>query len=342
MNGPSQGIRLLQRATTFALIGRACSKSYTGTLTREIEERLVQRYHETGCEHFATLLVEPYRPMAIGIAKKRRPGNGTKLHARTEYGMFGLRIAAQPSRPSKTKKGKLVGYDPSTGYRFGTYARAYAEKEIQRALWDFDLPSNLADTQAEFKAWAASPIPEEVLEAVKDRPDDDHESDNELVFDYDHIGQSRQKKRRSLSSPNDPGSPCFCISATNLGWLVYWLKYEKPKPAAIRRKTRTTDRELANKARYYAGYQDKLRSFEDIAADGLDAWDDNEDPHSWSEGGCVDAEDVWHPTSGAFRKEQYSLPDKVLKQRWRLASKSVGFKRQLGAILTISAGDLLP
>jgi DNA-directed RNA polymerase sigma subunit (sigma70/sigma32) len=63
-----------------------------------------------------------------GGAKHRWRGNGTSLAALVEYGMLGLRIAAEPSRPSYTKKGKLVGFDPTQGYRFSTYARSYADR----------------------------------------------------------------------------------------------------------------------------------------------------------------------------------------------------------------------
>jgi hypothetical protein len=56
--------------------------------------------------------------------------------------MFGLRIAAEPPRPSRTKKGKLVGFDVNGGVRFSTYARHYADKEMRAALADpkYDMP----------------------------------------------------------------------------------------------------------------------------------------------------------------------------------------------------------
>jgi hypothetical protein len=76
-----------------------------------VERELIRRYHATG------------RPMVVRMAKHRYRGNGTSLAALVEYWMLGVRLAAEPPRPSLTKKGKLVGFDPSKGYRFSTYAR---------------------------------------------------------------------------------------------------------------------------------------------------------------------------------------------------------------------------
>ena len=53
-----------------------------------------------------------------------------KLNVLVEYGMFVLRIAAQSPRPSRTKKGEIVGFDPGKG-NFSAYARNYAKKEMQ-------------------------------------------------------------------------------------------------------------------------------------------------------------------------------------------------------------------
>jgi hypothetical protein len=73
--------------------------------------------------------------MVVTMAQNRWwGGNGTSLKALVEYGMFGLRFAAEPLRPSLTKKGEMVGFDPSKNIRFSSYARHYAEKEMKAAL----------------------------------------------------------------------------------------------------------------------------------------------------------------------------------------------------------------
>ena len=48
----------------------------------------------------------------------------------------GVRLAAEPPRPSQTKKAKMVGFDPATGHRFSTYARHHADKQMRAALSD--------------------------------------------------------------------------------------------------------------------------------------------------------------------------------------------------------------
>ena len=72
--------------------------------------------------------------MVVPYGQPISRGNGTSLMALVEYGMFGLRIAAAPVRPSKTKKGKLVGFDSTKEYRFSTFARPYANKEMRGVL----------------------------------------------------------------------------------------------------------------------------------------------------------------------------------------------------------------
>jgi DNA-directed RNA polymerase sigma subunit (sigma70/sigma32) len=67
-------------------------------LTPEIEIELVRAYREDGDLDALEWLVEAHRPMVVRMAKHRSRGN-TPLKALVEYGMMGLRVAAQPRRP---------------------------------------------------------------------------------------------------------------------------------------------------------------------------------------------------------------------------------------------------
>ena len=125
--------------------------SYPG-LTREVELELVRRWRENGDEMALDRLVGAHRPMVVNMARHRQRLNGTSLAALVEYGMLGVRLAAEPPRPSQTKKAKVVGFDPATGHRFSTYARHHADKQMRAALsdvrWepspDFNSEPNLA------------------------------------------------------------------------------------------------------------------------------------------------------------------------------------------------------
>ena len=97
-------------------------------LTRDVELELIRRYHEHGDEEALEQLVGAHRPMVVGMAKNMWRCT-TPLKALVEYGMMGLRIAAEPPRPSLTKKGKMAGFDVSKGTRFGTFARREARKQ---------------------------------------------------------------------------------------------------------------------------------------------------------------------------------------------------------------------
>ena len=109
--------------------------SYPG-LTREVELELVRRWRENGDEMALERLVGAHRPMVVNMARHRIRSNGTSLTALIEYGMLGVRLAAEPPRPSQTKKAKMVGFDPATGHRFSTYARHHADKQMRAALSD--------------------------------------------------------------------------------------------------------------------------------------------------------------------------------------------------------------
>ena len=74
-------------------------------LTREVELELIRRYHEHGDEEALDQLVGAHRPMVVRMAKNMWRG-ATPLKALVEYGMLGLRIAAEPPRPSLAQEGQ--------------------------------------------------------------------------------------------------------------------------------------------------------------------------------------------------------------------------------------------
>jgi hypothetical protein len=82
------------------------------SLTREVELALIRRYRQDGDIEALDRLLAAHRPMVVRMARSRWRGNGTSLAALVEYGMFGLRLAAEPPCASQTKKGELVGFDP--------------------------------------------------------------------------------------------------------------------------------------------------------------------------------------------------------------------------------------
>jgi hypothetical protein len=149
-------------------------------LTQEIELDLVRRYHQEGDLRALDWLVGAHRPMVVGMAKRKWRGE-MSITLLVEYGMLGVRFAAEPPRPSKTKKGAIVGFDPSKGYRFNTIARYHAEKEMNRALGELRPPQDLEDTNKEFDAWVKTPIPDHIVEATKHIPDEDHDADVEMI-----------------------------------------------------------------------------------------------------------------------------------------------------------------
>ena len=137
----------MAESASFALRGGSSAKPYRKParcrpVTPEIETELVRAYREDGDLDALEWLVGAHRPMVVTMAQNRWwGGNGTSLKALVEYGMFGLRFAAEPLRPSLTKKGAMVGFDPAAGHRFSTYyARHYAEKQMKLALADDPKP----------------------------------------------------------------------------------------------------------------------------------------------------------------------------------------------------------
>jgi hypothetical protein len=147
------------------------------------EELLVIWWRADLAEHALTALVESHRPMVVSMARRL---NQRHLALLVEYGMLGLRIAATQQRPSKTKKGKMAGFDPAKA-RFSTYSRRVARRFMAAAeqamggvvivkglrlvddaivitgdYFNECLGPRFEDRKEEFDAWARTPIPLEV------------------------------------------------------------------------------------------------------------------------------------------------------------------------------------
>jgi hypothetical protein len=252
------------------------------------------------------------------MAKHRWRANGTSLAALVEYGMLGLRIAAAPPRPSRTKKGKLVGFDPTQGYRFSTYARSYADKETRAALADSGPTLN---PEFEEKATAA-------IETWGEAPDKEWEGVEEADHPLDlrgRLGLFRDLRHRAA------------YRKPMRSWTL-WKPQEnerKPRPRNFR-KHPTIGKELQSRDAFYARCFAILQTFEDTAAAGMDGWEACED----------EDQEMWFPSSGAFERKLYKLPKKVLLQRWRLGCKRQGmiilFKSKQGLGLFDKFGNQLP
>jgi hypothetical protein len=229
------------------------------------------------------------------MAKHKWRGNGTNLAALIEYGMLGLRIAAEPPRPSRTKKGKLVGFDPTQGYRFSTYARSYADKEMRAALADDPGPA----LNPEFEPKAAAEIETwgEVYE-VEEEHDRPLDVSGRLALIREL--QVRCRYHKPMRPPTL--------------WTSQKAK-QKPRPRNFRKHPITTA-ELHGKDVFYKVCFAVLRTFEDTAAAGIDGWEDHEDEEQERE--------MWFPSSGSFEPKLYKLPKRVVQQRWRLGCKRQG------------------
>jgi hypothetical protein len=138
--------------------------SPTGVSAEE-ERELVRLWREELDEDMLDALVNSFRPLLEKMAKKISYRHYEVL---IEYGILGFRIAASPQRPSKTKKGKLAGFDPASGFRFSTYASRVAHRLMSAAALamrdDADvfsecLAPRFEDSKQEFDAWAKTPIP---------------------------------------------------------------------------------------------------------------------------------------------------------------------------------------
>jgi hypothetical protein len=188
--------------------------------------------------------------MVVATARTMWRGNGTSLKALVEYGMMGLREAAAPPRPSKTKKGQMVGF---TGeHRFGTYARHYADKEMRAALADDPGPAIKSDefpkAAVEAENWHSAPSLRGIL---PDTP--------EVLRDL--IGrQPYFKPYRPWTLWNPPA----------------WHRPQKPRPRNFIKHPRA-ETEHANRADPYGRGWQILKGYEAAARDVMECWSDDEE-----------------------------------------------------------------
>jgi len=290
-----------------------------GSLTRYDELELIQRYHENADLEALERLVEAHRPMVVRMAKHRWRANGTSLAVLVEYGMLGLRIAAAPPRPSRTKKGKLVGFNPAQGHRFSTYARSYADKEMRAALSDD--PGPALNPEFEEKATAA-------IETWGEASDKEWEGVEEADHPLDLRG--RLLLFRDLRHRTAYDKPIR-------SWTLWKPRESEPKPRPRNsRKHPVTATELQSRDAFYGRCFAILQTFEDAAAAGMDGWEPCED----------EDQEMWFPLSRAFERKLYKLPKKVLLHRWRLGCKRQGmiipFKSNQGLGLFDKFGSCLP
>jgi hypothetical protein len=212
-------------------------------LTPEVELELIRAYHEDGDLDALERLVGAHRPMVVSMAKNMWRGD-IKLKALVEYGMLGLRIAAEPPRPSLTKKGKMAGFDVSRGARFGTFARREARKQMLAAIGGYVPPSLKPDfehkTTATVEEWHRARM------VVTPRV-------SPMMVEIFNFLLSRSGLPEKCQRP---------IALCSLG---------EPEPRKIHGRNylaeRITARELANKDLYYRGCYLTLAAYERVAKD---------------------------------------------------------------------------
>jgi hypothetical protein len=212
-------------------------------LTREIELELIRRYHENGDEKALEWLIGAHRPMVVRMAKHRVRTNGTSLKTLVEYGMLGVRIAAQPPRPSQTKKGKLVGFDVGGPHRFSTYARHYADKEMRAVLADAH-PAR----EAEFENTSAI-----LFEGWAEIKDDGYDLSPGMLASMAHRYQPTCRRSLNLFHPPD---------------------WHKPRKKLQPRKTKCTKTELANMDAEYASINERIKHASYAADDAMEGFDE--------------------------------------------------------------------
>lgn len=322
-------------------------------LGRAAEIDLIRRWWGDGDLDALDQLAGAHRPMAVRMARRFARGNRRLLHIFVEYVMMGIQIAADPPRPSLTKKGALVGFNPDKG-RFSTHARPHVDKLIRTAMSWWMAPAHMVDTKREFEEWAKTPIPAHIEEMAMSRPREasDQSFAQEMTsvnfgeHERHHHWRDEQSHRRAINPAKRfeqikrfrsafgitsvldydyddelDEHVVFLAAGTPLGVVGPW--HEQPEPRSkqdLKRKTRPPEAEYAAKDQYYAGYWGKLTTFESNMSKGEDdGWADNEDPHSWNENGCLDLADVWRPTTGALQPNRYTLPKGTLELRLKLA-----------------------
>jgi hypothetical protein len=303
-----------------------------GSVTAELEIELIRAYHEDGDLDALDRLVEGHRPMVVRLARRFAQGNPRKLAAFVEYGMLGLMEAAAPPRPSLTKKGQLVGFDPSK-YRFSTYARSYAEKMMRTATPEWEPPQHVIDSKMGFDAWAKTPIPDSIEEPRKGWTEIDADPPfSHGITEYEfreHLFHDMWRDERQAPAQRrvDP--------TKRFEQIRYWrgmfgitsvLIYDDDDEEATlprRRKTRWTAAEYAEKDKYYAGYWGKLHSFKFVAKEGMEGWGDEDglDP--------IESDQAEFMVATLFRNhalkgELYRLPSRSLSAARRLPRNDMG------------------
>lgn len=300
------------------------------SLTRDAELELIRAYHEDGDLDALDQLVGAHRPMVVRLARRFARGNPRKLKIFVEYGMLGLIEAAAPPRPSLTKKGAMVGFDPSK-YRFSAYARSYAEKMMRTAMPDWEPPQHVINSKMEFDAWAKTPIPESIEGPRRGWTEINANPPFSHLITEDQFGQHqfhdiwRDERQEPAQRPVDPTKRFEQIRWHRaLFGLRSVLDYDadviplrrKPRP----RKTRWTPAEYAAKDKCFAGYWGKLHSFLFVAKDGMEGLRDGDelDP--------IDSDAAEFMVATFFRNHAlnpklYKLPKEVLIHRWKLARK---------------------
>jgi hypothetical protein len=221
------------------------------SLTAERERQLIRDYWEHGDLDALDWLVEAHRPMVVAMARLMWRGNGTSLKVLVEYGMLGLRFAAEPPRPSKRKKGKMVGFDLESGNRFSTYARDYARKQMQLALADDPYPERDPELEAKADLVAESWHTARSLSGMFGAP--------AAILDL-------VERRPGYSKPYRPWS---------LWHRPTWAKdqYERKVRPRILQHPRTRT-ELSNLKAYQERYSIILKSWEPIQEEIMEGWNE--------------------------------------------------------------------
>jgi hypothetical protein len=221
----------------------------------------------------------------------------------------------------------MVGFDPTSGNRFSTYARHHADKQMRAALAD-DPPALKAD----FEVKATASI-------EQDREENDERSDEDflLLRDEDQLLREedlplRKGGHRVLMRGlicRRPYRKCYrpwklwtdsILDAeprrveqiieirTQCGFAVPELEPPEPRKRnfLIHRRTET---ELADKDRYYLGCYAILGTYKKVAEDGMEGWGDADDDTA-----LLIAVEPYAYEPG----KTYRLPKEVLKHRWKL------------------------
>jgi hypothetical protein len=284
--------------------------------------------------------------MGVSVAKNMWRGTGTPLKVLVEYGMLGLRVAAAPPRPSKTKKGAMVGFDPSKGHRFSTYARPYAKKEMTAAVGGYVSPALKPEfehkTTATVEDWMTKQrlvrLPTELTpraHPILTFPDGwrcppvivPYLRDPGLKYHIEIFLFLISRRRLPAKCPSfgtiwhPPESIFLDIEPARLKQIVevrtqYGFALPALEPPDEPRKRNflkhpRTETELADKGLYYLGVT--LKTYKKAAEDGLEGWGDADDSAAGADFILAQFE-----RTHALDPKVYRLPKHVLLHRWKL------------------------